>query len=185
MTDTHGQQEKCKRNGESCIFCCLPSTGGEKEQKQKGKLPADGNQTGWPLPLITSSSSSTLSSRSPSSSSIGLIFLRRFELVGNPGGNKQRPCLGGFPTNGELCHPRRGLKYFQIERIFPSFPIFTNYYLVCPVSILSDIFFLGSHDILGFDTIITRYLRYFRFGKKCAEIAGNATLAWNLWKNPY
>ena len=46
----------------------------------------------------------------------------RLELVGNPGGNKQRPCLGGFPTNGELCHPRRGLKYFQIERIFPSFP---------------------------------------------------------------
>ena len=33
------------------------------------------------------------------------------------------------------------------------------------------IFFWGSqilHDILGFDTIITRYLRYFRFGKKCA-----------------
>ena len=35
---------------------------------------------------------------------ISLIFLRMFELVGNPGGNKQRPCLGGFPTNGELWH---------------------------------------------------------------------------------
>ena len=33
-----------------------------------------------------------------------LIFLGMFELVGNPGGNKQRPCLGGFPTNGELWH---------------------------------------------------------------------------------
>ena len=26
--------------------------------------------------------------------------------------------------------------------------------------------FLGSHDILGFDTIITQYSRYLRFGKK-------------------
>ena len=33
-----------------------------------------------------------------------LIFLGMFELVGNPGGNKQRPCLGGFSTNGELWH---------------------------------------------------------------------------------
>ena len=36
---------------------------------------------------------------------ISLLLLRMFELVGNPGGaNKQRPCLGGFPTNGELWH---------------------------------------------------------------------------------
>ena len=36
---------------------------------------------------------------------IKTIRLRMFELVGNPGGgNKQRPCLGGFPTNGELWH---------------------------------------------------------------------------------
>ena len=38
---------------------------------------------------------------------------------------------------------------------------------------LNDIFFRVHtilHDILGFDTIITRYLRYFRFGKNVRKL---------------
>ena len=65
-------------------------------------------------------------------------------------------------ANAIFWQPQPGRPtFFPFPTLFPTTPEryffggFTRYYTIL-------------HNILGFDTIITQYLRYFRFGKKCA-----------------